>query len=171
MDCPRLALVAAVARNGVIGRDNDLPWRLKSDLARFKEVTLGKPVLMGRNTWESLPKRPLPGRANFVISRRFDWRPEGARLFSDFPTALAAARTQARATGGQEVCVIGGAGLYRDAMPLADRLYLTDIAAEPDGDVLFPAFDRTRWRETNRAVLAPSDGDTVTGAAAIWERA
>ena len=124
----------ARARNGVIGRDGTLPWRLKSDLANFRAVTMGKPVIMGRKTWDSLPKKPLPGRKNIVLSRDRDFRAEGAWSFSDFPAALAAARAMAAADGADEVSVIGGAALYALALPLADRLYLTEVDCAPQGD-------------------------------------
>lgn len=145
----RLALVAARARNGVIGRDGDLPWRLKADLAHFKKVTLAKPVLMGRKTWESLPF-PLPGRANLVLTRDRDYAPEGATAFTNFEAMLGAAGTMARARGGDEVCVIGGEALYRLALARADRLYLTEVEAEIDGDARFPQVAEADWVEIDR---------------------
>ncbi len=170
MDQPRLVLIAAVAENGVIGRDGGLPWRLKGDLAWFKRATLGKPVLMGRATWDSLPRRPLPGRANIVVSRRSDFRAEGAVVHSDLESALAAARAAARAAGADEVVVIGGAALYAQTLRYADRLLLTEVAASPAGDVVFPPFDRTGWRETARWALPASEGDDATATVVTLER-
>ncbi|MGE3302501.1 MAG: dihydrofolate reductase [Hyphomonadaceae bacterium] len=142
----RLSLVVARARNGVIGREGALPWRLAGDMAHFRQATMGKPVLMGRKTWDSFPKRPLPGRANLVLTRDAGFRAAGGWTFSDFPAALAAAR----AMTAEEVCVIGGAALYALALPLADRLYITEVDATPDGDAHFPDFDEAAFREIAR---------------------
>ncbi|MDR1855305.1 MAG: dihydrofolate reductase [Azoarcus sp.] len=143
MSAPELVLIAAVARNGVIGRENALPWRLKSDLAHFKRVTLGNPVLMGRKTWESLG-RPLPGRRNLVLTRQTDYAAPGAEVFASADEALAAVDGTAR------VFVIGGAEIYRALLPRADALLLTEVAAEVEGDARFPAVDRTVFKETAR---------------------
>ena len=140
---PRLALIAAIAANGVIGSDNALPWRLPEDLKRFKALTLGHPVIMGRKTYESIG-RPLPGRRNIVVTRNADWRTEGCETAASLEAALAACG------GAEEVFVIGGAQLYAAALPLARRLYLTEIRADFPGDARFPAFDRDAWRETSR---------------------
>jgi dihydrofolate reductase len=144
----------ARGRNGVIGRGGALPWRLKSDLAIFKEVTLGKPVIMGRKTWESLPKRPLPGRMNIVLTRDGSYLEEpiskGALVCERFDEALQIAREQAEEDGAEEVCVIGGAALFALALPKARRMYLTEVNAEPEGDVTFPAFDEAAWTEVRR---------------------
>jgi dihydrofolate reductase len=143
---PRLTIIAAVAKNGVIGRDNQLPWRLPEDMQHFKALTMGHAVVMGRKTWESLPPkfRPLPGRANIVVSRDPGYRAEGATVAGSVAAALAAAQ------GAREVFVIGGAELYAQALPAATRLELTEIAADFAGDAHFPAFDRRAWRETAR---------------------
>ncbi len=140
----------ARARNGAIGRGGGLPWRLSSDLKLFKALTLGKPVIMGRKTWDSLPKKPLPGRMNLVLSRDGSFEPHGALVFEDFSEALSVAREQAGEDGVEEVCVIGGAALFALALPKARRLYLTEVDAEVDGDVHFPAFDEGQWREVRR---------------------
>lgn len=155
---PDVVLVAAVARNGVIGRSGKLPWRLKSDLARFRELTLGAPIVMGRRTWESLPKRPLPGRINIVMSSDPGYRAAGAALALDVETARLMAVTEARILGA-DVMVIGGAGVYRAFLPYADCLYLTEVDAEPKGDVRFPAIDPQQWREADRreAPVGPED--------------
>jgi dihydrofolate reductase len=136
--------------NGVIGAGGALPWRLKSDLALFKALTFGKPVIMGRRTWESLPRRPLPGRMNIVLSRDGAFQPQGAVVTDDFSEAVQIAREQAADDGEDEVCVIGGAELFALAMPKARRMYLTEVEASPEGDVLFPAFDEAGWTETRR---------------------
>lgn len=142
----RLSLIAARARNGVIGADGGLPWRLRDDLAFFKKVTNGCPVIMGRRTWESLPVRPLPGRSNLVMSRDWTYAAESARVYSSFVPALNAAKAMARKSGAGDVFVIGGASLYEAALPLADRLYITEVDAAPEGDTVFPAFDLSEWR-------------------------
>ncbi len=144
--------VGPVARgaNGVIGRDGALPWRLKSDLAMFRQVTMGKPVIMGRKTWDSLPRRPLPGRTNIVLSRDGSFAPAGALVCEAFSEASQIAREQAAEDGAIEACVIGGAALFALALPRARRLYLTEVDAAPEGDVHFPAFDETAWTEVRR---------------------
>ncbi len=144
--------VGPVARslNGVIGRDNDLPWRLKSDLAIFKACTMGKPVIMGRKTWDSLPRKPLPGRMNIVLSRDGSFEPPQAVVCESFLEAVQMAKEQAADDGADEVCVIGGRALFETALPKAKRLYLTEVQAEVEGDVTFPAFDEAAWTEVRR---------------------
>lgn len=144
---PRLSLVAARARNGVIGMKGDLPWRLRGDLQRFKAVTMGKPCLMGRTTWESLPLRPLPGRLNIVLTRDESFEAKGAVVCTSLSEALEMAREQAREDGVDEICVIGGAQLYEAVMDRTDRLYITEVEAEPEGDTRFPAFDEAAFVE------------------------
>lgn len=140
-----LTLIAAVARNGVIGIDNHLPWHLPADLKHFKALTLGKTVIMGRKTWESLPVkfRPLPGRCNIVLTRAEGYQAPGATVANSLPAALALAESA-------EAFIIGGAELYAAALPSADRLQLTEIDADFAGDSHFPAIDRDRWRECSR---------------------
>lgn len=143
---PRLSLIAAVAANGVIGSDNALPWRLPEDLKRFKALTLGHPVIMGRRTHESIG-RPLPGRRNIVISRNKEYAASGCEVAASLGAALDACRI---GNEGDEVFIIGGAQIYAEALPLARRLYLTEIRADYPGDARFPAFERGTWRETTR---------------------
>ena len=145
MPKPSLTLIAAVAKNGVIGTDNRLPWHLPADLKHFKALTTGRTVIMGRKTWESLPElfRPLPGRQNIVVTRNAGYRAAGAVVATSLPAALAA-------TTGEEAFVIGGAELYKAALSLARRLQLTEIDAAFDGDTLFPAIDPREWREAAR---------------------
>lgn len=148
MPLPALVLVAARARNGVIGVQGRLPWRLRSDLQRFKAVTIGKPCIMGRATWATLPLRPLPGRLNIVLTRNPDFEAKGALVCPDLDDALSIAREQAAEDGVDEVCVVGGAEIYALTLPRARRLYLTEVDAAPEGDTLFPAFDEREWAET-----------------------
>ena len=145
MPAARLTLIAAVARNGVIGIDNRLPWRLPADLRRFKALTLGHTVIMGRKTWESLPEpfRPLPGRRNVVVTRDRGYCAAGATVAASLDAAL-------RVAHGDEAFVIGGAELYAAALPLADRLEMTEIDASFAGDSFFPVIKWGQWRETTR---------------------
>ena len=149
----------ARARNGVIGKAGKLPWRLKSDLALFKQVTMFKPVIMGRKTWDSLPFKPLPGRLNVVLSKDGSFEPNGAVVCESFGEALEIAREQAAEDGAEEVCVIGGAALYALALPRAHRIYLTEVDAEPEGDVTMPAFDESAWKEVRREAHPAGEGD------------
>lgn len=154
MSKPILALIAACSRGGVIGVENRLPWHLPEDMKFFRETTRGKPVIMGRKTWESLPAafRPLPGRLNIVVSRNPGFEAPGASVVASLPEALAAA-------GDAEIAfVIGGAELYRQALPLADRLLLTEIDQAYDGDAFFPEFDRNTWTETARDARVAESG-------------
>jgi len=138
-----LTLIVARARNGVIGRDNTLPWRLPEDLQHFKRTTLGAPIIMGRKTWDSIG-RPLPGRRNIVVSRNRDLKLEGAEVVSSLEDA------QRLCVNVEQVFLIGGAQLYAEALPSADRLIVTEIDADVEGDAHFPAVDRSTWLETAR---------------------
>jgi dihydrofolate reductase len=140
-----IALIVAVARNGVIGRDNTLPWRLPADLKHFKATTLGKPIVMGRKTFESLGK-PLPGRTNIVITRDESFSAEGAVVVHTIEAALQAADAIAVRDGAAEIMVIGGAEIYRQALPLAQVLYYTRVELDVDGDAHFPAIDWAQWQ-------------------------
>jgi len=149
-----LCLIAALAQNRVIGRDNQLPWRLPADLKHFKALTLGKPIIMGRKTWDSLG-RPLPGRLNLVISRQPGLRLEGAEVFASLEAAIVRADQWAREQGVDELMLIGGAQLYQQALPLAERLYLTRVELSPEGDAWFPEFDAAAWHCTASETFAP----------------
>ena len=153
MPAPTLTVIAAVARNGVIGRDNALPWHLPADLKHFRALTMGHAVIMGRKTWESLPEkfRPLPGRQNIVVTRNAGYAAAGAEIAASLPAALALAR-------GTQAFVIGGAELYRAALALADRLELTEIARDYEGDTFLPARDPAQWRETSREAQRDDNG-------------
>lgn len=156
---PILSIVVARASNGVIGRDGDLPWRLKSDLALFKANTLGKPIIMGRKTWDSLPRKPLPGRMNVVLSRDGSFEPANAVVCESFLEAVQMAREQAQEDGADEICVIGGRALFEMALPKAKRLYITEVDAAVEGDVTFPAFDEAAWTEVRREEHPAGEGD------------
>ena len=170
MSLTTLSIVAARSRNGVIGRSGALPWRLRSDMALFKSTTLGKPVIMGRKTWDSLPKKPLPGRANFVLSLDGTFEPKGAVVCDRFEQAVSMAREQAEEDGQDEACVIGGTALFTLALPKARRLYLTEVDAEIDGDAAFPPFDESRWREVRRDPHPAADGDDYGFTFRVLER-
>lgn len=146
----RLAIIAAVAENGVIGRGDELPWRISGDLKRFRAITWGKPILMGRRTFASIG-RPLPGRTSIVVTRDAALpMPEGVLFAGSLDAALALAEEEASRLGADEAAVIGGAEIYAQALPLADRLRLTEVHGAPEGDVRFPAYDRAAWREVAR---------------------
>ena len=160
----------ARARNGVIGKDGGLPWRLKSDMAIFRAVTMGKPVIMGRKTWESLPKKPLVGRTNIVLSRDGSFAAKGAVVCEDFSEAVQIAREQAEEDGREEICVIGGASLFELALARARRLYLTEVEAEVDGDVRLSPIDESRWREVRREAHPASEVDQYPFVFRVLER-
>jgi dihydrofolate reductase len=158
-------MIAAVGSNGVIGAKNGIPWRLPSDFAHFKRSTLGKPLIMGRKTFESIGK-PLPGRTNIVVTRQPDYRPGGVLVFASFAAALAHAQSLAVA----EVMIGGGGEIYREAMPLADRLYITHVDAAPEGDTSFPEIDPDVWAVVDEPKLAPDLRDTATYRVKVYER-
>ena len=171
---PSVTLTAgpiARARNGVIGRNGELPWRLKSDLANFRAVTMGKPVIMGRRTWDSLPRKPLVGRTNIVLSRDGSFEPRGAVVCEAFGEAVSIAREQAEEDGAREVCVIGGASLFELALAKAGRIYLTDVDADVEGDVTLPAIDESRWREVSAKAYPAGEGDDYPFTIRVLERA
>ncbi len=145
----KVILVAAVAENGVIGASGGMPWRLKSDLQHFRALTLNKPVVMGRKTWQSIG-RPLTQRTNIVITRDPNFMAHGALVVPSFEAALAAARKDAEERGTDEIMVIGGSDIFLAAMPVADRLEITHVHAAPEGDVKFPPIDSAVWREVSR---------------------
>jgi dihydrofolate reductase len=171
LSLPVVSLVLARARNGVIGRDGALPWRLKSDMALFKATTLFKPIIMGRKTWDSLPIKPLPGRTNIVLSRDGSFEPKGAVACESFSEAAQIAREQAQEDGAEEVCVIGGAQIYALALPKAKRLYLTEVDVEASGDAVFPAFDEGGWNEVRREAHPAGEADDHAFVFRVLERA
>jgi dihydrofolate reductase len=157
---PRVFLIVAVAENGVIGHDNALPWRLKSDMKRFRALTMGKPVVMGRKTFESLPK-PLPGRTNIVITRDPGFTAAGAVVVPSFENAVAVARGDALRRSAGAIAVIGGAQIYAQWMDIADRLEVTEVHAKPVGDVRLAPVDPAEWAEAARERHAAADGDSA----------
>jgi dihydrofolate reductase len=160
----RLALIAAVARNGIIGRDGDLPWRIPADLQFFKTTTMGKPMIMGRRTFVSIGKA-LPGRTNIVLTRSADFTADDVEVAADLDQALAIAAGQST----DEVIVIGGGEIYAAALPRADRLYFTEVHIDAEGDVHFPDLDRIQWREVSRDDH-PADGDAPAFSFVTLER-
>ena len=147
----KIYLVAAVAANGVIGRNGQLPWRLPEDLKFFKQLTLGHPVIMGRRTWQSIGK-PLPGRENIVVTRQAGYEAPGAAVASSLDAALALC------AGESPVFVIGGQQLFAESLPIASGLVLTEIKRDYEGDTWFPEYDRSRWRATQREGHTAADG-------------
>jgi len=166
----KLALIAAVASNGVVGRDNQLPWRLPGDLQYFKRCTLGKPIVMGRKTWESLG-RPLPGRPNIVVTRQPGYRAEGAYCVAGVEAALTLAEELAQASEADELMVIGGAEIYRAALPLAQRLYITEVHADVTGDTFFPDWNRKDWQEVSRQPQDAGETGQYDYSFVVYERA
>ena len=142
---PKLSAIVAKAKNNVIGIDGDLPWKLSSDLKFFKATTMGKPVLMGRVTWESLPF-PLPGRPNLVLTRNANYKAPKAEVFKDMHAMIGRGYELAGALGTDEIMLIGGAKLYASLLPHCDRLYVTDVDAEVGGDAYFPEIDSKTWK-------------------------
>ena len=149
---PHLTVIAAVARNGVIGRNGALPWHIRQDMQHFKALTAGCPVIMGRRTWDSLPlrSRPLPGRTNIVVTRQDGWRADGAHAVASLEQALA--YVASACPEARRVFVIGGAELYAQALPMADELELTEVQLNVDGDAVFPAWNRHEFDEIRREV-------------------
>ncbi|WP_038997684.1 MULTISPECIES: dihydrofolate reductase [Pseudomonas] len=166
-----LSLIAALAENRVIGIDNSMPWHLPGDFKYFKATTLGKPIIMGRKTWDSLG-RPLPGRLNLVVSRQPGLQLEGAEVFASLDEAMLRAEQWALEQGVDELMLIGGAQLYTQAIErgLADRLYLTRVELSPKGDAWFPPFDQARWKlASSQANVA--EGDKPAYHFEVWEKA
>ena len=165
----RIAMIAGVAENGVIGSEQTIPWRVPSDMAFFKKTTMGKPILMGRKQYETVGK-PLHGRANIVITRQRDYQPEGVLVFHSIDDALAKAREIAQADGVDEIMIIGGGELYAQLMARADRLYITHIDLSPSGDVRFPAIAPEQWTVVDLPEVAPSPKDEATYRVKVYER-
>ena len=167
---PRIALIVAAAENGVIGCDGGMPWRLSTDLKRFRGLSQGRPVVMGRKTFQSLPK-PLEGRTNIVVTRSPDFAaPPGVVVTSSLPAAIAAGGRAALATGADEILVIGGGEIYAAALPLANRIYLTRVHGEPSGDTTFPALDAAQWAESRREDVPAGPKDSFATTFIVLER-
>ena len=165
-----LAIYVAMAENGVIGRDGGLPWRLSTDLTRFKAGTMGKPVIMGRKTWSGICK-PLPGRTNIVVTRDKGFRADGAEIAVSLEDAVALATVRARCMpNADEVCLIGGGEIYAQALPIADRLYVTHVLAEVEGDTVFPEIDPKAWTVLSRQDFPAGEKDSHPTRYVVYER-
>ena len=166
-----VAIYVAIAENGVIGSKGGLPWRLSTDLKRFKAATMGKPIIMGRKTWESFPKRPLPGRVNIVVTRDKAYHAEGGETAGSLSDAVALATIRGRCmSGADEICVIGGGEIYAQALALADRLHVTHVLAKVDGDTVFPPIDPAVWRLASSEDVPAGEKDTHATRYAVYER-
>ncbi|MGZ2475748.1 dihydrofolate reductase [Sinorhizobium medicae] len=166
---PKIVIVVAVALNGVIGREGDLPWRLPTDLKRFKAQTIGKPVIMGRKTWAAIG-RPLPGRPNIVVTRNRAFEAPGAEVAPFLEAALAVARERAAAIGADEICVIGGGEIYRQSIGMADVLHVTEVQAEVDGDTRFPEIDPAVFEKVLEEDLQSGEKDSHAMHFVTWRR-
>jgi dihydrofolate reductase len=167
----RVTIYAAVAENGVIGREGGLPWRLSSDMKRFKATTMGNPIVMGRKTWESFPRKPLPGRLNIVISRDPAYRAEGAEVVTSLKDALTLATAKGRCmAGAEEICIIGGGEIYEQAIGMADTLKLTHVLAAIDGDTLFPVIDPDVWGVVSAEDVPAGEKDSHATRYTVYER-
>ena len=169
MKSPVISLVVAVAENGVIGRNGQLPWRMPSDLKVFRRLTMGKPIVMGRRTFASIGKA-LKGRDNIVVTRDSSFQAPGVMVATSLQDALAIAKRAARLGAADELMVIGGAEIFALALPLADRVYLTRIHANPSGDIVFPALDAAHWSATEREPISPDPRDDHKATLTIYER-
>ncbi|MDF1764623.1 MAG: type 3 dihydrofolate reductase [Oleibacter sp.] len=165
----KLSLMVALAENRVIGRDNQLPWHLPNDLKYFKQTTLGKPVIMGRKTYESIGK-PLPGRTNIIITRQTDFHAEGIKVVNTVEQAQALASSVCLIDGQKEAMIIGGAEIYGLTLPHCDRLYLTEVHSEVEGDAFFPEFDKDRWQEVSRQDFSADDTNPYDYSFVVYER-
>ena len=160
---PLIALIVGAAENNVIGYKGDMPWKVSADLKKFKEITTGKPIIMGRKTFESIG-RPLPNRRNIVITRNAAWSAQGTETAQSLPSAIALAEDEA------EIMVIGGGELYAQALPMAGCIYLTRIHASPEGDTWFPALAEDIWNKTHAEILPRGPKDTADATFNIYER-
>ena len=164
-----ISLIVAVADNGIIGRGGTLPWRISSDLKTFRRLTMGKPMIMGRRTFESLGK-PLDGRDNIIVTRNTDYEPEGTIVARDFAAALGIAHKCAHARGADEIAVIGGTAVFEAALPIATRIYKTEVHGNPPGDAYFPPVDWSEWIEAAREPLARGPKDDFTATLVVLDR-
>lgn len=166
----RLSLIVAMGENGVIGREGAMPWRLSSDLKRFRALTMGKPMIMGRKTYQSIG-RPLEGRDSIVVTRQLDFEAPGAHLAHSLGEAIELAGRLAAGRGADEIMIIGGAEIYREALPLADRIYMTRVHGSPEGDTVFPAIDPARWREISSDHVPAGERDHFETTFIVLDRA
>lgn len=164
-----LVLVVAVAENGVIGRKGQMPWHIPGDLKHFKAVTMGRPMIMGRKTYESIGK-PLPGRTSIVLTRDKNWHADGVLVGHSLDEILKLAYDDAKKSGASEIAVIGGSALFEETLPIAAKIELTEVHAKPEGDVFFPEFDREAFRETRREGPMQSEKDEYPYSVVTLER-
>ena len=165
----RISMIAGVAENGVIGSNQAIPWRIPSDFAYFKRITMGKPMVMGRKQFETVG-RPLPGRTNIIVTRQQGYRPEGTLVFATIDAALAEARKIAEADGVDEIMIIGGGEIYAQLMGRADRLYISQVDLHPEGDVRFPAIAPEDWVVVDLPEVTSSAKDSATYRVKVYER-
>ncbi|WP_404403142.1 dihydrofolate reductase [Pelagibacterium halotolerans] len=164
-----ISMIAAVAANGVIGAEGAMPWHLPSDFAFYKSVTMGKPLVVGRKTFESIGK-PLPGRTNIVVTRNKDYAPDGVIVVGTLEEGIAQAKAIARRDGVDEIFINGGAEIYRQAMPMADRLYLTHVQLSPEGDTVFPEITPETWEVETLSDIVPGERDTAAFVVKVYDR-
>jgi dihydrofolate reductase len=165
----RISLIVAAAENGTIGRNGDMPWRMSSDLKHFRALTLGKPVVMGRKTFQSIGK-PLDGRDTIVVTRDANFNPAGVIVAVSINAALALAQAAAEDRNVDEIMIVGGGEIYRAILPRADRVYLTRIEASPEGDATFPALPPSEWREIDRRPMVQSLKDDFPAEFIVYDR-
>ncbi len=165
----KLSIIVAMANNRAIGKDNKLLWHLPEDLQYFKRITMGKPIIMGRKTFESIG-RPLPSRLNIVVTRQTDWLHDGVRVVNSIDEGMQVAEAQVLLDGVDEVMMIGGAELYQATLPQADRLYLTRVDADLEGDAFFPEVDETVWQEISREKFLASGNNPYNYAFCVLEK-
>jgi dihydrofolate reductase len=166
---PPLAIVVAVARNGVIGGDNRLLWKLRSDMHHFRAITMGKPMIMGRRTWDSIG-RPLPGRESIIVTRDQTFQAEGAHVVHDIAAALKLAQDRAKAMNAAEIVLAGGGDLYAQMLDQCDVLHVTEVDLAPEGDAIFPTIDPAQWREVSREAHEAGQGDEAAYAFVTYMR-
>jgi dihydrofolate reductase len=170
MTKPYITLIAAVSENGVIGRDLDMPWKLSTDLKRFKALTMGKPMIMGRKTFLSVGERPLPGRPHIIISRNPDYHPQGVDVVTSLEAALSLAKDKAQALGVDEIFVAGGGEIYRQAMPFADQLSVTHVDVSLEGDTFFPSIDLAVFEKIEETLAPAGEKDNYPVRFATYRR-
>lgn len=170
-DKPILSLIAAVAANGAIGKGGVMPWHLPGDLRYFKKITMGKPVIMGQKTWESLRRRPLPGRVNIILTRQKSFSPEGGYVAHSLAEAVRFAEKQAHSKAVDEIFIIGGGDVFKQALPWVDRIYLTEIQADIEGDTFFkPSLPCSLWRKKKCSAVERGERDSHAYRFLVYEK-
>ena len=169
MSSIKVSIIVAMSENRVIGKDNQLPWRISADMKYFKQITMGRPVVMGRKTFESIG-RPLPGRKNIVVTRQASWRHDDITIFYNVEEALDFAIGEAQRDNQDEVMVIGGSEIYRQVLPICDKLYVTRVHAQIDGDAFFPNFEGSNWRLSFQQIVEPLGNDQYTCSFMVYDK-